>query len=233
MDDYSVFGRPHTRREKFWYWFDHFNWFGAFVLTTLALAAYVLWAAVHAPVPRIRPEAADLQVRMVAETIVQRAVAVRAASLPAGRPYQTTAQIRASAERTVRVRQVLAEPAVLALEARLYADIADHIRAAGDCRPHSCAEVRGRIALLRNARRICMQTHAALQEVLELPVEAAVSLDGQRGRLASGWADSFQDAHFHAEVLRDLQQVHAGIVLSYPRRDPVIAATQVLLGRRS
>lgn len=233
MDDYSVYGRPHTRAEKFWYWFDHFNWLGAFVLGSLSMLAYIWWLAVHAPVPRIRPEAADLQVQMITDELVRRAVEVRMAPPPAGRHYQTPADIRASAERTVKVRQVLARPVVLELEAKLYADIADHVRANGDCLPRSCAEVMGRIALLRNARRVSARTNQPLLAVLDLPADAPVTFEGERGRLMSGWADSFQDAHFHTWVLRDLQDVHAGIVGAYPQRDPVVAAAQVFLGLRS
>lgn len=231
-DDYRVYGRPHTRVQKFWYWFDHFSWTTAFFSSSTAFLLYLWWLGAHAPVPRVHPQVAALQAERVHDEMIEHAVRVRMTSLPDGQPYSTPQDIRASAERTVKVRDVLARPEVLHLEAQMLADIADHIEAAGSCVPHTCQQVLGRIALLRNARMQAAQTNAVLHGVLALPAGTPVVLEGDLGRLRSGWGDSFTDAFFHVGTLLDLQQVHAAIVQDFPNREPLVAAVQVLLGKR-
>ncbi|KAF1014608.1 MAG: hypothetical protein GAK31_02095 [Stenotrophomonas maltophilia] len=231
-DDYSVFGRPHTRVQKFWYWFDHFSWTTAFFVSSTAFVLWLWRLAAHAPVPRLHPQVAALKVECVHDEMIELAVRLRMMPMPEGQSYRTLEDIRASAERTVKVRDVLALAEVLQLEAQMLADIADHIEAAGNCVPYRCQEVLGRIGLLRNARTQAAETNAVLHGVLALPPGTQVALEGDLGRLRNGWGDSFTDAFFHVATLLDLQQVHAGMVQDYPNREPLVAAVQVLLGKR-
>ncbi|WP_303636621.1 hypothetical protein [Stenotrophomonas tuberculopleuritidis] len=187
----------------------------------LILLLWYHWRALSVPPPRVHPEAAALRVEGITNEAIHRIVLVRHGGTPRGVEFTTPADIRASTRRTLQVRRTLDSAVAWQLRANLLADIGDYIGATGGCAPYDCWQVKDRIALLRKASAENAAINSALEPILEMPPHLTPNLNGgERGRVKSGWSDSFNDIYYQTWLLGDLQRMHARMMVEYPKRAP-------------
>ncbi|WP_312253282.1 hypothetical protein [Stenotrophomonas sp.] len=220
---FMSYRRYYTLRAKFHYYRRYLNsvtlvvvFMGVCLVTTV----WVGWRAMNPTVPRVHPQAAQVRMEMLSYEAHRRMGAVRHADGRGLTPFTTHARIVAGAQRAMQVRQALHVPVSLQLQSDMLADIADYIGMAGVCAPYPCEKVSEYIQTLHEASERSMQVHQALQPVLEVPEDVVPELEGERSRLAHGWADDFGDVHAHLWILHDLRRMHANMMYQSSYREP-------------
>lgn len=179
------------------------------------------WRVANLPPPRVHPEAAALRVESITKEAIHRIVLVRHGGETPGQEFTTPEAVRASTLRTMQVRAVLDSEMAWRLKARMLADIGDYIHATGGCVPYDCRRVRDRLEFVRRAGVENAEINAGLAPLLDIPLDRMPCLDvGERRRVKSGWSDTFNDIYYQAWLLRDLQTMHAQMMLEYPKRAP-------------
>ncbi|AWH19002.1 hypothetical protein C1922_17650 [Stenotrophomonas sp. ZAC14D2_NAIMI4_7] len=224
--------RYYAWRAKFHYYWRYVNkttLLIAFMGLCLATMCWVQWRALNPTVPRIHPQAAQVRMEALSFEAYRRMGAVRYADGRGLTPFTTHARIVAGAERAIRVRQALQVPAALQLQSDMLADIADYIGMTGVCAPYPCEVVREYVQTLHEAGERSLQVQQALQPVLELPEHVVPALEGERARLAHGWADSFDDVDAHLWILHDLRRMHGNMMLQARAREPWPLLARVVL----
>ncbi|MEG0182569.1 MAG: hypothetical protein RR704_03800 [Stenotrophomonas sp.] len=224
MGLFMSYRRYYLWRARYRYYTRHIDgWTLVYVaaMVGLFLLLWYHWRALSVPPPRVHPEAATLRVEGITKEAIHRIVLVRHGGTPRGVEFTTPEDIRASTLRTLRVRQTLDSEVAWQLRASMLADIGDYITATGGCFPYDCWRVKERIALVRNAAADNAAINAALEPILEVPPSMTPNLNGgERGRVKSGWSDSFNDIYYQTWLLGDLQQMHARMMMEYPKRAP-------------
>lgn len=224
MSQFISYRRYYVWRARYRYYtrnIDAWTVACAATMTFMVLLLWLYWRALNVPPPRVHPEAAALRVEGITNEAIHRIVRVRHGGTTPGEAFTTAEDIRASTLRTIRVRQALDDAVVWQLKADMLADIADYIDATGGCLPYNCWFVKDRIGSVRAAGTDNAAINAALAPILEVPLHIVPDLDGgERMRVKSGWSDSFNDIYYQTWLLRDLQDMHARMMVEYPRRAP-------------
>lgn len=227
---YSRFSRFLTYR-RFYVWRARYNyvmrsingwtWVYALLFLGLVYSCWIIWKLSDPPVPRVHPEAAKMQVRMIREQSMHRvAVAHYGVSHP-GQDFTSADEVRAATLRALRARELYLGEESKQLQADMLADISDYIRATGVCAPFICWHVKESVAQLRRAGERTARLDAALRPMLHLPDGALPPLEGDLNRLQNSWSDSFHDVVFHGWMLSDIQVLHERMMEEYPRREPM------------
>jgi len=230
MAMYKKFSRFMTYR-RFYVWRARYNyvvrsingWTLVYALLVLGLvySCWVIWKISNPPVPRVHPEAAKVQVRLIREQSMHRvAVALHGGGKP-GQDYSTADEVRAATLRAMRARELYLGEESKQLQADMLADISDYIRATGVCAPFICWHVKESIAQLQRAGQRTAALDEALRPMLNLPSGALPPLDGGLDRLQNSWSDPFQDVVFHGWMLSDMQVLHERMMKEYPQREPM------------
>ncbi|HYQ25266.1 hypothetical protein [Stenotrophomonas sp.] len=227
---YRRFSRFMSYR-RFYVWRARYNylvrncneWTFVYVLLFLGLlySCWIIWKISNPPVPRVHPQAAKVQLRMMGEQATHRvAVAYDGGGAP-GVDVSVAAEVRAAAQRSARVRGTYLSEESLQLQAHMLADISDYITVSGVCAPYVCWHVSETITRLRRASQRTAALNEALQPMLGLADGALPPLEGELERLQTSWSDNFQDVTFHGWALHDIQVMHEQMMRQYPERAPM------------
>lgn len=209
------------RARYFYYTRNLDSWvlFTLLCLTGMVLVLWYHWRVVSVPPPRVHPEVAALRVENITGEAIHRIVLVQHGGTTPGEPFTTPEEVRAGTLRTMRVRELLDSAVVWQLKAHMLADMAAYIDATGSCFPYPCWQLKHRLSLLRAAEAENTAINEALAPVLEVPLDRMPNLNGgERARIQTAWSDAFGDVYNQTWLLADLQDMHARMMVEYPRR---------------
>lgn len=227
---YKKFSRFMTYR-RFYVWRARYNyvmrsingWTLVYALLVLGLvySCWIIWKISNPPVPRVHPQAARVQVRMMGEQAAHNIAVAMDGGGTRGTPYTTAAQLRAAARRSIRVRKVYLTQESRQLQAHMLADVADYINASGVCKPYLCWHVGENVARLRRAHERTAELEVVLRPVLDLRDGSVPKLGGDLERLQSSWSENFYDVSTYGMAMNDVQVMHEKMMIEYPRRAPM------------
>lgn len=227
---YSRFSRFMTYR-RFYIWRARFNylvhnvngWTLVYALLFLGLlySCWIIWKLSNPPVPRVHPEAAKVQVRMMSEQASHRVAVANNGGGNPGAVVSTPEELRAATLRAMKARSTYLGAESKQLQAHMLADISDYIRVSGVCAPYLCWHVSENVSRLRRAGQRSADLDAALRPMLDAPDGDLPLLEGDQDRLQTVWSDTYQDVVFHGWALGDVQVMHAKMMKEYPERAPM------------
>ncbi|KAA8999185.1 hypothetical protein FJU31_09410 [Stenotrophomonas cyclobalanopsidis] len=225
-----MFSRFMTYR-RFYVWRARYNYvtrgisgracINAVLLLGVLYSGWIIWKLSDPPVPRVHPETARVQVRMMAEQVAHNIAVAMDGGGTRGTPYTTAAQVRAAARRSIRVREVYLTQESRQLQAHMLADVADYIKVSGVCKPYLCWHVGENVARLRRAHERTATLEAALRPVLGMRDGPVPKLGGDLERLQSAWSENFHDVSTYGMAMNDVQVMHEKMMTEYPRRAPM------------
>lgn len=193
----------------------------AMLFLGLLYSCWIIWKISNPPIPRVHPEAARMQVRMMSEQSAHNIAVVNHGEGTPGVVFSTPQQLRAATRRSMRARGVYLGAESKQLQADMLADISSYITDTGVCEPYLCDQVNQTVARLRQAGQKAAALDGVLRPMLTTPDGTMSSMEGELERLQDAWADTFEDVVVHAWVLHDVQVMHAQMMRRYPQRDPM------------